>query len=386
MEGQIMKHGTSHLAILAGLLIAMLAIPASATNESQAAILGLLYRPGAREMALGGAGVASAKGSVASYYNPALLSWQTSEDGTTYRRSLGTTYYKILQNFNLNDMYYMYFPVVFNVPDWGQFAVNFTYLSLGEQERTDESGTLMGTFATYTLVVGGSYSSKISDDASAGITAKWFYDHLADFGQGQERGEPTGTGFALDAGIAYHYSPSLTFGAALRNYGPNVQYIDANQASPTPINFNIGTEWKAIDTEYNDITVVADIYKPLVQDYRKNWLLAPVRAWFDEDVYKVDPPTGETEEKIYRSTWKEESRQVDIHAGVEYSYAEYVALRTGYYRDWDGQRNWATFGAGFRLPIATALLKIDFAYVSALTDGSEDPNDGQQIYSVGITF
>ena len=110
---------TGLIAVLVGLLIGTWALPARATNESQAAILGLLYRPGAREMALGGAGVASAKGSAASYYNPALLSWQTSPDGVSYPRWLGTTYYKILQNFNLNDMYYMYFPVMFNISDWG---------------------------------------------------------------------------------------------------------------------------------------------------------------------------------------------------------------------------------------------------------------------------
>lgn len=378
------------VAVAAGLLAGILS-PAAATNESQAAVLALLYRPGARETALGGAGVAGARGSVASYYNPALLSWQSGREGVSYPRALGTTYYKILQKFGLNDMYYMYFPTMFSIPDWGQFSVNAMYLSLGEQTRTDEGGNVLGTFYTYTLAFGVSYSAKIGRNTSAGITAKWFYDHLADRGAGFEKGDPSGSGFALDAGLIHRWSERLVFGMALRNYGPNVQYIDKSQASPTPINFNIGAAWKAIDTDYNDVTLVADVYKPLVQDYRKAWYLAPVRGWFDEDVYKVeevpDPndPNAPKQKVFHRNTLREEGRQVDIHAGVEYQYVEYVSLRTGYYRDWDGERNWLTFGAGFRLPISSAALMVDFGYVHSLSD-SADPNDGQQVYSVGVTF
>jgi len=383
------RRSIAYIAAVVG-LVAVAWVPAGATNESQAAVLGLLYRPGAREVALGGAGVAGAKGPAASYYNPALLAWQTGPDGRSFPRLVGSTYYKILQNFGLNDMYYMYFPAAFSISDWGQFSLDVTYLSLGEQTRTDEFGRVLGTFYTFTAAVGLSYASKISDNTSAGLTAKWFYDRLADAGQGAEKGKPVGTGFAFDAGMAYRPAPRLMFGAALRNYGPNVQYIDANQASPTPINFNIGTSIKVIDTEYNDITFVGDLYKPLVQDFHRAWYLAPIRGWFDENVYKVDEidnGQGGTTRIEHKSYLREETRQMDIHTGIEYTYADYVALRTGFYRDWDGQRRWLTFGAGFRLPISSAALTVDFGYVKALDSGGmQDPNDGQQVYSIGVTF
>ncbi len=363
----------------------LLATPVQATNESQAAVLGLLYTPGGREYSMGGAGTAGAQGPSSGYYNPSLLSWQARDDAT-YPYAVGSTYYKILESFGLNDMYYMYFPVVFHVPDWGEFSVNVTYLSLGEQERTDEQGNSLGTFQTYTVAIGATYSSMISRDASAGVTIKWFYDHLADAGAGNERGKPVGQGFALDAGVAYNPWRNVMLGAALRNYGPNVQYIDANQASPTPVNFNLGGSWKFIDSEYNDVTFATDIYKPLVQD-SDNWYLAPILGWVDEDVYNiktVEQPDGTTEEIEEKSTLREESRQVDLRLGLEYAYAEYVALRTGYFRDWDGVREWLTFGAGFQLPISSARIGVDFAYVHSLTD--DDPNDGQQVYTVAITF
>jgi len=379
------------LTVVFATLVVVWATPVHATNESQAAVLALLYRPGARESALGGAGVAGAEGATAAYYNPALISWQKQSESPRYPLMVGTTYYKILQEFGFNDMYFMYFPAMFEISDWGQFAVSVTYLSLGEQTATDEQGTVLGTFATYTTAVGLTYSSKISERMSAGVTAKFFYDHLAEQGAGFEKGDPTGTGFAFDAGMIYKWSNNLAFGMALRNYGPNVQYIDASQASPTPVNFNIGTSWKIIDGEHNDITFIGDLYKPLVQDYEKNWILAPIVGWVDEDVYKIEEVTndqGIVERIPHKNRLREESRQVDIHAGLEYSYEEYVALRSGFYRDWDGKRKWLTFGAGFRLPIASAHVMVDFGYVHALDGGQtgSDPNNGQQIYSVSIVF
>jgi hypothetical protein len=309
--------------------------------------------------------------------------------GQRYPRAVGTTYYKILENFGLNDMYYMYFPTMFSIKDWGQFSVNMTYLNLGEQQRTDEVGQPLGTFKTYTLAVGGSYSSKISTNMSAGITAKWFYDHLADAGTGGEKGSPTGNGFAIDAGLLYRPSDRFSLGAAFRNYGPNVQYIDANQASPTPVNFTVGTMWKVVDTEFNDITFVGDVYKPLVQDYHRAWYLSIIRGWADESVYRVDEiPDGQggVTRVEHRNTFREETRQMDVLTGLEYTYADYVAIRSGYYRDWDGQRNWLTFGGGLRLPIASTALIVDFAYIHSLNGKGQDPNDGQQVYSVGFTF
>ena len=379
MTGRKIVYAAMAVALLSGLV----ALPARAQNESQAAILGLLYLPGAREMSMGGAGTAGATGSAASYYNPALLSWQTTPDGKIHPRAIGSSYYKILQGFGLNDMYYMYFPVMFHVPDWGEFAVNMTYLSLGEQQRTDEYGVVTGTFKTYTLAVGLSYSSRISDNASAGLTVKWFYDHLADAGAVGEKGEPIGEGFALDAGILYKWRENVTFGAALRNYGPNVQYIDAQQASPTPVNFNLGTSWKAFDTKYNDFTLAMDVYKPLVMA-SKSWYLAPIRGWWDEEVYSIEEVDG-GDDIIHKDKFKEERRQIDVRLGAEYTYSDYVSLRSGYFKDWDGAREWLTFGAGFRLPIVAASVKVDFGYVYSLK-GDDDPNHGLQIFSLGVIF
>lgn len=378
-----LRFGEKRLAAFGSVACALMLVcaPAEATNESQATALALLYWPGAREVSLGGAGVASARGPVATYYNPALLPWETSNGEATYLCALSATYYRILQSFGLNDMYYMYFPTMFTVADWGQFGLSVTYLSLGEQTRTDESGNILGTFHTYTLALGLSYAAKISKRISVGVTAKWFYDHLADQGAGFEKGSPAGKGYALDAGFIYRMSERLVFGMALRNYGPNVSYTDATYASPLPINFNVGGYAKVLDTKHLGFAVVADGYKPLVQDYRKAWYLAPIRGWYDEDVYKVeevdhdnDPYTPE-EKVYYRNTLREEGRQVDLHLGAEGSLQNIPSLlgldseftmdllvRVGRYYDWDGERREWSFGLGARAGVGGLLGTMDAVY------------------------
>jgi len=154
--------------LLVALLVVSAASTSMATDGSRAAILGLLYRPGAREMALGGAGVASATGHAASYYNPALLAWQDT------RMSGGATYYEIPQNFSINDMYYFHSSGALQLGSLGALGLAVTYVSLGEQDRTREDGTST-TYTTYTTVLGATYSSKISDNASAGVNRAFLW-------------------------------------------------------------------------------------------------------------------------------------------------------------------------------------------------------------------
>jgi hypothetical protein len=341
---------------------------------------GFLFRPDTRQLALGGAGVASANRYASAYYNPALVAWQN-------RRTLnGATYYKILQNFNLNSMYYFHSSTSLQLGSPGALALAVTYVNLGEQERTDESGTLLGKFTTYSLLIGGSYSRKIGENTSVGLTLKWFHDHLADAGYGSERGEPTGRGFAVDIGALHRLMPSLSISAALRNYGPNVKYAEQYREVVLPLSFDLGADWEALQWNRHRVTVVAELSKPLAMEYHKPWYLAPIRGWYDEEVYKIDPATRDTEEKIYRSIWKEESRQVDIHAGVEYSYAEYVALRAGYFRDWDHRQTWLPHGAGASWSLGPTKIEAAYSRIHSVYDASQDPDHGRYSYSLSVSL
>ena len=127
----------------------------------------------------------------------------------------------------------------------------------------------------------------------------------------------TGSGFT---GAMYH-TPirGLTLAATLHNLGPRISYIDVVQADPIPLNFVLGSAYKIIESDYNDLTIALDIYKPLVSRKVPAYK-AILTAWGDEGA-------------------SEEMEQIDFHAGIEYVYAKSFALRAGYTYDKDGERN-----------------------------------------------
>jgi len=127
-------------------------------------------------------------------------------------------------------------------------------------------------------------------------------------------------------------------------------------------------------------------------NYRRSWVLSPVRGWYDEDVYRVDHEAnaqGILESIERKSTWREERRQIDVHVGVEVLLnvldVVHLVARAGRYRDWDGQRNWRTTGLGVRVFGSGMSATIDIGAVKALGEGL-DPNDGQQSVSVSLTL
>jgi hypothetical protein len=354
---------------------------ASASSEScdctkPIATQALLIQPGARELSLGGAGVAGARGPTASYYNPALLSWQSQNESTVYPYMLGSTYFSVPHESGFGDKNYTYIPAVFIIADWGQFSVSVTYLRLGEQFSLDERGRIRGRFMTYSSAFSLGYSRKVGEKMSAGITLKRYHDHLTEHAGLEARGDPSGSGLAFDIGMAYRFTTSLMVGAALRNYGPNVTYIDASQSSPMPVNFNIGAAWKLLDTQSHEITFVGDIYKPLAQDFTRSWYLAPIRGWYDEDIYRVDRVVQEdgTRTRVERrSTFRAEIRQVDTHFGSEYGWRGMAFLRMGWFRDWDESQvedgQGFRYGAGIRTTLWRVRIEADVARIES--DASE---------------
>lgn len=244
------------------------------------------------------------------------------------------------------DVYYEYLSYVQNTEYWGTIGGNITFISYGSIPRTTETGVQIGELNPYEAALTLSYGTRMGKNLALGLGAKFIYSHLSDQGAGKERGSGTGSSFAIDAGIIYKAPlwtkyilhvvspPSIlgckepTFGVAVTNLGPDVSYIDVDQADPLPRNLAIGFAYKIFNTPYNKLTAVAEINKELVD--------------VSGDISKM---------------WKQAIKNV----GFEYWYANYVALRGGYIYDKIGDIKTATFGAGLRI----SLLNLDFAYVPA---------------------
>ncbi len=203
----------------------------------------------------------------------------------------------------------------------------------------------------------GSYGATMTDNLSLGLTLKAIYSKLADVGTEAEKGTGVGSSFAFDFGAMYKAPvKGLTLSAVLHNIGPKISYIDVTQADPLPLNVVFGAAYVPLETEFNKLTFVLDVYKPLV---RRNGsaLEALYKGWYDEN---------------------NEFEQVDFHAGTEYVYNNFLALRAGYSYDKDGELQTPTFGVG----ILWDNITMDIAYYGA----RDNPLQDTTRFSAGYTF
>jgi hypothetical protein len=226
------------------------------------------------------------------------------------------------------DVNYEYLSYVQNTENWGTLGGNITFISYGVIQRTSEIGVPEGEISPYEVALTLSYGTRMGNRLALGLGAKFIYSHLSDQGAGKERGSGTGSSFAIDAGVIYKTPlKRLTLGAAITNLGPNVSYIDVDQSDPLPRNLALGFAFKIFDTPYNKLTAVGEINKELVAVGGLGNIVS----------------------------------QAVKNVGLEYWYANYVALRAGYIYDKVGDIKTSTFGAGLRI----SLLRVDFAYVPA---------------------
>ena len=315
---------------------------AAATSESGAAVLLLLIEPGARGIAMGESYVAIADDATASYFNPAALSGQT-------KKQINFTHMKWLPGL-ADDLSYEFLGYAQPLEGWGNVGLNIALLNLGEQLRTDERGNEQGTFRSYDLAVSAAYGDRISDGMAAGIGFKFIRSHLAGRGAGIERGKGVGNSFAADLGLLWDISPALRLGAALRNLGPKMVYIDASQADPLPQHLVVGLAYQALDSEYNDVLLTMDVYKPLIAD--GSFVSNLFTAWADQSLQR-------------------EFEEMDLHLGGEYRYDygqgdAFFAMRAGSSLDRDGNINLWTVGVGLKYNI----FQLDVAYIIGITDES----------------
>lgn len=319
------------------LCVGALTGPVEATPESRAAATFLLFQPSARSAGMGDAYVAIANDANATFFNPAALvtigSAKRSANDASARaddqiRSLSTTFYKPVPSL-ANDIFTSFGSYTQPVHGLGNFGISLIYTSLGTQFRTGEQGEELGEFTSFGVAFGVSYGAYVTKSISLGLTTKLIHENLAAQGAGGEQGSGTGTSFAADLGFLWRPSDRLSVGWALRNIGPNITFIDADQSDPLPQNFTIGFGYKALQRKKYEFLFTTDIYKPLPNEGFNSF----ITGWND-------------------GTPEEELKDIDYHVGGEWTYnlsdLSAFALRAGYSHDEDGNRKTPTFGLGLK--------------------------------------
>ncbi len=344
-----------------------------AQGPGEAAVPFLMISPGAKYGGMGEAGVAMANDATAIFWNPAGLAFQYEDPERDRKGEASFMHAQWLPQFNFDDLFYDYLAARYYFEDIGMLGASITFLNLGENVWTDDSGNELGTFDSKEYAVTLSYATKLQDNLGLGVNLKVIQSDLVpiEVTVGAEETNGTATGFAVDVGVLWKpkyefFKDRLSVGANLSNFGPGIFYVDAAQKDPLPTHLKVGFAYKAMDDEFNKITVLYDATKPL---YRRDGTKAEnfITAAFYSSWVK-----GSIENRLKAIT----------HAiGVEYWYGNLIALRTGYfYEDKDfGNRQFLTFGAG----LVYDIFGFDFGYIS---DDKDSPLSDTMRFSLSVKF
>ena len=264
---------------------------------------------GARAIGMGQAAVATAVGSDAVWWNPALIARGPREVafGITSKAS------PLIDADALG-------AVIIPVQGVGAVAISARYINYGAQEAAGgDPNSPSGTFVSTATVIAATFAAPFGDRFSFGFTAKLLSYGFSCSGSCNQAGGLPQTS-ALDLGAHYFLSRDSTFsvGVAIRNVGFNLQVHDAPQSDPLPARADVGVS-----------------YAPKIADLPKE---ARLRTGADVLARVKD---GDA---------------LGYRFGAELSWIERYQARVGYVVN-GPTASGATFGVGFN----TGKLQIDFS-------------------------
>jgi hypothetical protein len=288
-----------------------------AQSTSGEGAIEFLLPTGARSSGMGQAVVASAVGSEALWWNPALIARSAREAGFHAAKN------PIIDADASG-------AILIPVQRVGTFGLGARYFNEATIPATDSSGEIQtGTFTVAATIVSAAFASAITNRLALGLTYKLLSRSLSCTGICTQHG--VSRTFAVDVGAQYLMAKdsSVALGFALTNAGPKLQVHDASQADPLPVRADFGIS-----------------LMPHLDQLPKE---ARVRAAMD----LVTRVSGG-----YNSGFR---------AGAELAWLERYQARAGYIANGPFGSG-ATFGLGF----STGKLQIDLARVLSSTVSAAD--------------
>jgi len=339
-------------------------------NTITTAVPFLLITPDSRSGAMGDVGVATTPDASSMHWNPSKLSF--TEDDIGISVSIVPWLRELVPDINLQ-----YIGGYYKLNDRDAIGYELRYFSLGDITFTDITGNIVGQYKPNEFAIGSAYSRKLSRNFSIAISGRYIYSNLTG---GQSAGSTeTAAGQSIAADVSTFYTKpisiankesDLSFGMNISNIGNKIAYTETITRDFIPINLRLGTSLSTKMDDYNKMSFSFDINKLLVPSpplYDDN---GEMIAGKDPDVSVVegmfqsfgDAPGG----------FKEEMREINISAGLEYWYANQFALRAGYFHEHDtkGGRKYLTFGSGVKYNV----FALDFSYlISTNNIGGTNP-------------
>lgn len=312
----------------------------------------LLIPMGARNVALGGANIASIKGTEAIYWNPAGLTMMSKASEATF---------SYLDYFA--DIKVSYLAAGTQIGNFGTLGLSLQSLNVGEIDVTTVEAP-EGTGATIQpdfLTLNATFSKKFTDRINFGANFKVI---------SQSVGNMHGSAMAFDFGLQYVTPWNMAFGVVMRNLGSSIKFdgtgIEFDSEIPYA-NPNATSRKTKLDMASNDLPASLNLgvaYSYVLGASQK----LNVSGIYANNSFAIDHVSG----------------------GLEYAFKDLVFLRGGYSallfpEDYpsglDSESQFGlTFGVGCNIPLGTTTMMLDYAYRDMKLF------DANQYFSVGFSF
>ena len=355
-------------------------------NTVTTAVPFLLIAPDSRSGAMGDAGVAISPDANAIHWNPAKLVFIDPIDDVGFSLSYSPWLRALVNDINL-----VYLSGYKRIDRFSTVGASLRYFSLGNITFTDAFGTTIRDFKPNELALDVVYSRKLSDNFSAGLSARYIYSNLT--GGITQQGGDTKPGQSVATDLSLYYitnsfklvdKPStIAFGTNISNIGAKMAYTEDANTDFIPTNLRLGSTLNMELDEFNKFSFSIDANKLLVPT---NPVTGPdnttIVSGRDNN---VGPATGifgsfndapgnvliDDNGDYYvkkGSILKEELNEINLSFGAEFLYSEVFALRAGYFYEHPtkGNRRFLSFGAGVKYNV----LELDLSYILALTQQS----------------
>ncbi len=367
-------------------------------NTITTAVPFLLIAPDSRSGAMGDVGVALSPDANSVHWNLSKLAWINNKDYVKARggekqefgMSLGYSPWLKALVPDINLAYLSGFKTVGRDQAIG---ASLRYFSLGSITFTNNSGQVIREFTPNEFAVDVGYSRMLSENFSGGVAIRYIYSNLTG-GTPTQGGGDTKPGQSVAADISGFWRSQemdmggkdahVAVGFSVSNIGAKMSYTSTKVRDFIPTNLRLGS---ALDIEIDDnnlFTFSVDANKLLVPTlplYKKdengntvvdsegNFVIesgrdpnvgvaAGIFGSFTDAPGAYYDDNGDLQQI---GVGKEELREVNLAAGLEYWYAHRFALRGGFFYEHytKGNRQYAALGAGMKYKT----LEIDLSYL-----------------------
>ena len=328
----------------------------------------LIIGPDSRSGGMGDVGVASTPDVNSMHWNPAKYAFVKDDMG------FAINYVPWLRSL-VPDISLSYLSGYIKRNNNETIGISLRYFSLGDITFTDINSNVIGQYKPNEVAISGAYARKLSEHYSIAISARYIYSDLTG-GQTLTGGLGTHAGQSIAADISSYFQKEVriakkdfdwAMGLNISNLGNKISYTETAVRDFIPINMRFGTSIGTNFDDYNRMSIEFDVNKLLVPtppSYNDN---GDINGGMDPDVSVVNG--------VFQSFWdapggtKEEFRELNYSAGLEYWYAEQFAVRAGYFYEHPtkGDRQYFTMGAGVKYNV----FALDFSY---LIDASSSIN------------